>query len=295
MTTTRHRDPSTTFPVASNFLPSGRGSAQLGGRCHVGNFAPRRSVHRLGCVARLSIAPQNGTSGISGSGGHSNAPGGLVPSPQHLFLLPFVSHGGLARRHPFIKVLSILGHGGVKHDVLALLPGRPGAALRSVEDHGSVQLVWVIFVAQVRVPGDDLVEGEGGEFDVVAGRLVTSPPVVLGLPAQPAGEVEVEDDQVVRDPIYEEIIWSYIAVCDPQREVEVVNGRSELPEVLKLEGPRDIVFDGPAYYEGRRKADYFVLALDLIDNETVEWDDARNIRRRQFASSHMTPTLPSLT
>lgn len=45
--TTDHFEGFANFPVARSFLPSARGSAQLGGRCHVRKLAPCRTISRL--------------------------------------------------------------------------------------------------------------------------------------------------------------------------------------------------------------------------------------------------------
>lgn len=63
----------------------------------------------------------------------------------------------------------------------------------------------------MHVASDDLVEGEGGVFDIIAVRIVAII-IVCALPAEPRVAIEVKNEEIVAEMVDEEVVWSHVAM-----------------------------------------------------------------------------------
>jgi len=92
-------------------------------------------------------------------------------------------------------------------------------------DLGFVQLVGIELPAETKLAGDELVDGEDDELDVIAILVVLKLEQVafVSFPAQLGGAVEVEELDIIGFSVNQEVPWAYIAVDDAEAEVEVIH------------------------------------------------------------------------
>lgn len=121
--------------------------------------------------------------------------------------------------HPLGEQAAVFADGAVEFRVWVLFPGF------LLHDLGCVQLFGVELLAEVELARDELVGREDGELDVVAVRVVLELEVVLrvAFPAELGRRVEVEDLDVVRAWVDEQVPRAEVAVNDAESEVEVVD------------------------------------------------------------------------
>ena len=125
---------------------------------------------------------------------------------------------------PLGEDTAVLGDGAVELGVGVLFPGL------LLHDLGCVELLGVKLLTEVELACDELVGCEDGELDIVAVGLVLELVVVLlvTLPTELGCGVEVEELDVVRDGVDEQVPRANVPVDDPQFKVEVINNLENL-------------------------------------------------------------------